>query len=286
MKAPSSPVSQPSSLHVIWIAGAGCDGCTMAMLGASGPTIEDLLLGRLANVPPITLVHPTLALESGAAYRALLDGAVAGTLGSFILVLEGSVLDESRAGEGSFSRLGSDGERPLTIAAWIDRLAPRAEAVIAIGSCATWGGVPAAAGSVTGAMGLETYLGRDFSSVAGLPVVNVPGCAPSGDTFVETVVSVLLHLGRLVPLDLDEERRPRWLYRQLAHPVPPRADYLPQEAYAVAGRPSVGCSVPTAGWMKGIGGCASVGGACIGCTGRDFVDRFLELARPQVRATT
>src|SRR5205823_3141319 len=100
-----------------------------------------------ANLPPVTLVHPTLSLASGVAYRALLDEAAAGSLGPFVLVLEGSVLDESRAGEGSFSRLGEDAGRPLTIAAWIDRLAPRAEAVVAIGSCATWGGVPAAAGN-------------------------------------------------------------------------------------------------------------------------------------------
>jgi hydrogenase small subunit len=271
------------SLHVIWLGGAGCDGCTMATLGASGPTIEDLLLGRLPDLPAITLVHPTLALASGAEYRALLETAAAGSLGPFILVLEGSVLDETRAGEGSFSRLGSHEERPLTIASWIDRLTPRAEAVIAIGTCATWGGVPAAAGNVTGAMGLEGYLGRDFSSPTGLPIVNVPGCAPSGDAFMETLVSVLLHLERLVPLDLDDERRPRWLYNELAHPVPARADYLPDGAYAVAERPSVCCPVPSVGWMKGIGGCASVGGACIGCTGRDFADRFLELARPQGR---
>jgi hydrogenase small subunit len=281
--AGSGGSDQPAPLHVIWIAGAGCDGCTMTMLGASQPSIEDLLLGRLAGLPPVVLVHPTLALASGAAYRALLDGAAAGTLGPFVVVLEGSVLDESRAGEGSFSRFGSDDDRPLTIAAWIDRLVPRAEAVVAIGSCATWGGVPAGAGNPTGAMGLETYLGRNFTSAAGLPVVNVPGCAPSGDAFVETLVSVLLHLRRLVPLDLDDDRRPRWLYRKLAHPLPPRADYVPEEAYAVAGRPGVGCPVPAVGWMKGVGGCATVGGACIGCTGRDFVDRFLELARPPAR---
>ncbi len=276
----------PSAVHVIWLGGAGCEGCTMATLGAAEPGIEDLLLGRVPQVAAVTLVHPALALESGDAYRAYLEQAVGGELGPFVLVLEGSVLDESRAGEGCFSRLGMEGARPLTTAAWIDRLAPRAEAVVAIGSCATWGGIPAAAGSPTGAMGLEDYLGRDFTSAGGLPVINVPGCAPSGDAFVETLVSLLLHLGRLVPLDLDEERRPRWLYTELAHPVPPRADYLSAQAYVVTARPAVGCPVPSAGWMKGIGGCARVGGACIGCTGRDFADRYLPLARPHAHPRT
>jgi hydrogenase small subunit len=149
----------PEVLSLVWIGGASCDSCTMAMLGATEPGIEDLLLGRVPDAPPITLLHPALALESGDAYRAQLNRATAGQLTPFILILEGSVLDESLAGSGSFSRIGVDVDgRPLTIAAWIDRLASQAEAVIAIGSCATWGGIPAASGSPTGAMGLENYL--------------------------------------------------------------------------------------------------------------------------------
>ena len=268
-------------LSLIWIGGASCDGCSMAVLGAAEPGIEDLLLGRVPDAPRVTLLHPALALESGDAYRAQLERAASGQLTPFILILEGSVLDESLAGAGSFSRMGlsADGQ-PLTIAAWIDRLAPRAEAVIAIGSCATWGGIPAAAGSPTGAMGLENYLGRDFRSRADLPVINVPGCAPSGEAFVETLVYVCLHLARLVPLELDDECRPRWLYHEPTHPLPPHTDYLPAHAYDVAGLPVVGCPVPKQGWMKGLGGCARVGGCCIGCTAPDFADRYLALSRP------
>ena len=276
----SSGAGEVKAAHLIWIAGAGCDGCTMAMLGASEPGLEDLLTGRVPDAPKVSLVHPALALESGEEYLAQLRRAAAGELAPFVLVLEGSVFDESLAGEGSFSRLGSEGERPITTAAWVDRLARRAEAVVAIGSCATWGGIPAAAGNPTGAMGLGDYLGSDFVSRAGLPVVNVPGCAPSGAAFVDTLVYVFLHLSGLVPLDLDEECRPRWLYSESAHPMPPRADYLPAQVYSIEGRPAVGCPVPSQGWMKTIGGCAGVGGGCIGCTDRDFVDRHLPLTRP------
>ena len=118
--------------HVIWLVGAGCDGCTMAMLGAAEPGIEDLLLGRLPDVPQITLVHPGLALESGQAYRSWLEQAARGDLAPFLLVLEGSVMDESLAGEGSFSRLGTEDDRAVTIADWVSRLAPQAEAVVAL----------------------------------------------------------------------------------------------------------------------------------------------------------
>jgi hydrogenase small subunit len=251
----------------------------MAMLGASAPGIEDVLLGHVPDLPGVVLIHPGLAVESGDAYRAHLDRAAAGALEPFVLVLEGSVLDETRAGEGSFSRLGGDGDRPITITAWLDRLAPRAAAVIAIGTCATWGGVPAAAGTPTGAMGLEDHLGREFRSGSGLPIVNVPGCAPSGDAFVEVVIGVLLHLARLTPLELDEMGRPRWLYHPDARPTPPRAEWVASAVYERPA-PAVGCPVPQQGWMKGLGGCARVGGACIGCTERDFTDRFLAAARP------
>lgn len=270
----------PGALHLIWMSGASCDGCTMALLGASEPGIEDLLTGAVPDVPQVTLVHPVLALESGDTYRATLERAADGRVSPFVLILEGSVHDESLAGEGSFSRMGMLEGHPLTTVSWIDRLAGRAEAVIAIGSCATWGGIPAAAGGPTGAMGLEDYLGRDFVSRAGLPVINVPGCAPSGEAFVEVLVSTVHHLLGLVPLDLDHERRPRWLYSETTQPMPPRADYVPAQVYARTGGPTVGCPVPSQGWMKGVGGCASVGGACIGCTARDFADRYLQFSRP------
>ena len=193
-----------------------------------------------------------------------------------ILVLEGSVMDESLAATGSFSRLGSDGDRPLTSAWWIERLAHRAAAVVAIGSCATWGGIPAAAGNPTGAHGLGAHLGASFRSSAGLPVVNVPGCAPSGEVFIEALISVCLHVLGRVPLDLDEQGQPRWLYSDRTAPCPPRTGYgAANEAGA-----TVACPVPANGWMRGIGGCATVGGACIGCTAPDFTDRFIPLSRP------
>ncbi len=297
-----SEVSSLEAVYLIWLSGAGCNGCTMAMLGSSEPGIEDLILGNVPDVPRVILVHPDLAMESGDAFLANLEQAAEGNLSPFVLVLEGALADESRAGEGSFSRLGTsvDG-RPVTISDWVDRLAPRAEAVIAIGSCASWGGIPAANGNPTGAKGLEDYLGRDFRSRAGLgassweadqtnqpgdagqnglPVINVPGCAPTGEGFIETLIYVFLHLAQLVPLDLDEERRPRWLYSHETYPLPPRVEYPPAVGFDISNRPTVKCPVPVTGWLRSFGGCARVGGSCIGCTERDFADSYLALARP------
>lgn len=277
---------QITELHVIWIGGASCEGCTMAVLGAAEPSLEDLLLGHIPDMPKITLLHQALALESGDNYRAQLDAAANGGLGSYILVLEGSVLDETLAGEGYFSCLGRlPNEQPLTITAWLKRLTPQAEAVIAIGSCATWGGIPAAGGSPTQAIGLEDFLGHKFLSRSELPVINVPGCAPSGNAFIETLIYVIYHLMGLVPLELDDEHRPQWLYNELTSPVPPQVDFLPRERYSEVGRPTIGCPIPNDGWMRGIGGCATVGGACIGCTDKDFADHHLKFARLHLEAT-
>ncbi len=275
-------LSSLDAVYLIWLSGAGCNGgCTMAMLGAAEPGIEDLVLGNVPDAPRVVLVHQELALENGDSFRAILERAADGHLQPFVLVLEGAIANEQLAGEGSFSRLGttSDGH-PITIAEWVDLLTPQAEAVIAIGSCAAWGGIMAADGNPIGARGLEDYLGKDFQSRGGLPVINVPGCAPTGEGFIETLTYVFLHLAQLVPLDLDEERRPRWLYNHETYPLPPRVEYPPAVGFDLSNRPAVKCPVPVTGWLRGFGGCARVGGSCIGCTERDFVDQYMNLARP------
>lgn len=276
-----SETASLEAVYLIWLNGAGCDGCTVAMLGASEPGIEDLILGNVPDAPRVILLHPELAMENGDLFCASLERAAEGALEPYVLVLEGAVTDERRAGEGSFSRWGQTPEgQPMTTEMWLDRLAPRAEAVIALGSCAAWGGVPAADGNVVGARGLGDYLGRDYVSRAGLPVINMPGCAPIGEGFIETLIYVFLHLARLVPLDLDEAQRPRWLFNHTAYPLPPRVEYPPAVGFDLANRPMVKCPVPVTGWMRTFGGCARVGGCCIGCTEPDFVDQYLSFARP------
>lgn len=263
------------SAAVVWVSCGGCDGCTMSVLGATSPSFEELLTGSLTHIPDVRLIHPVLSLESGAGYLESLEAAARGDFGSFLLVVEGSMLDHELAGEGAFSGLGSRDGQPIPAEEWVGRLAVEAQAVIAIGSCAAWGGVPAATGSPTGARSVAALLGEDFRSAAGLPLINVPGCAPSGDAFIETISSVFLHIGRLVPLDLDAEGRPAWLYDEWTAVLPAQVRWTPQ----VAGSEVALCPVPRRGWINGIGGCAEVGGACNGCTRVDFPDATLSRAR-------
>ena len=80
---------------------------------------------------------------------------------------------------------------------WIDRLAPKALAVVAAGTCATYGGIHAMQGNPTGCMGLADYLGWDWRSKAGLPIVNVPGCPVQPDNFMETLLYLLYQVAGL-----------------------------------------------------------------------------------------
>lgn len=262
-----------NAVTVVWLHGGGCDGCTMSMLGATSPRLEELLAGALSR-SDIRIVHPHLVLEAGRHYVERLERARRGELDPYLLVVEGSMLDQSRAGNGSFSRLGQRDGAPVTIERWVHDLATGAEVVVAIGTCATWGGIPAATGSVTGATGVGTLLGEGFSSRAGLPVVNVPGCAPSGDAFLETLQYLVLQLEGVVPFDVDELGRPRWLYAEETPLRRARVRGVSREPDEPLTAP---CPVPQRGWINRLGGCAVVGGDCNGCTRPDFPDRTLPL---------
>jgi hydrogenase small subunit len=245
----------------------------------------------------VVLHHPFFALSAGREFLEPYRRALRGDLdGPHVIVLEGSATDETRAGDGHWCTLGSFDAQPdvpdaaaypVATMDWVRALAPRALAAIAVGTCATWGGVPAAMGSVTGAMSLTDLLGRDYRSAAGLPVINLPGCAPVPDTLMESLTAILLHLGGAGPEpELDDLGRPAWLYAETVHRTCLRAGYYEEGRFArAAGEsgclvelgcwgPVVQCTISSRGAVGGLGGCMSAGGACIGCTMPGFPDRF------------
>jgi hydrogenase small subunit len=135
-------------------------------------------------------------------------------------VIEGSIPNENINGDGYWTSFGNDlaTGQPLTLNWWIDQLAPRAWAVVAIGTCATYGGIHAMAGNPTGCMGLADYLGWDFRSQAGIPIVNVPGCPVQPDNMMETLLWLLYQAAGLSPMiPLDDMLRPTWLFGKTVH---------------------------------------------------------------------
>jgi hydrogenase small subunit len=289
-----SEVREPQpigEIDVLWItAGLGCDGDTIAITAATQPSIEDLVLGAIPGIPKVNFRNPVLAYEVGDDFMKYLYLADEGKLGPFILVIEGSIPNEKIKSEGYWAAFGVDKEtgQPITTCEWIDRLAPKAWAVMAAGTCATYGGIHAMEGNPTGCMGLADYLGWDWKSGAGIPIVCVPGCPVQPDNFMETLLYLLYQAAARAPMiPLDEALRPMWLFSQTVHEGCDRGGYYEQAEFAEeygerecivklgCWGPVVQCNVGKRGWMGGIGGCPNVGGVCIGCTMPGFPDKFM-----------
>jgi hydrogenase small subunit len=278
-------------VDVLWItAGLSCDGDTVAITAATQPSIEDVALGAIPGLPKVRLHNPVLAYQNGDDFLKAFHDTAAGKVGPFILIVEGSIPNEHNKAEGFWAGFGSDPAtgQPIKTCEWIDRLAPRAWAAVAIGTCAAYGGIHAMAGNVTGCMGLADYLGWGWRSAAGIPIVNVPGCPVQPDNFMETLLYLLKQAAGTAPMiPLDDKLRPTWLFTQTVHEGCDRGGYYEQADFAEAygaqtcivklgcWGPVVQCNVPKRGWINGVGGCPNVGGICIGCTMPGFPDKFM-----------
>jgi len=282
-------------VHAFWVAGGSCDGCSIAAVGATSPSVEDLLRGVLPGMPKVVLHHPVLAVNAGEEFIHPFRLAAKGELGApFVVICEGSIMDEriAAATGGYWSGLGADEDedgipQPIPSSSWVSRMSEHAAAVVAVGTCATWGGVPAAAGNPTEAVGVMDFLGKDYRSALGLPVVNLPGCAPQGDNITETIAAVLLFLHGLGPLpEFDELGRPSWLFGETVHRGCTRAGFYEEGKFAEeygdkeclveigCWGPVVQCNINKRGALNGLGGCMNIGAPCIGCTMPGFPDSF------------
>ena len=294
--------SDEVGVHVFWLSGMSCDGCSVAMLGAIAPRVEELTLGAIPLIPRVELHHSMLDEDCGADFMQPFREAAEGSLGApYVLVVEGSIPDDQSLGRpGHYAAMGAGSDwpsakgspqygpdQPVKATDWMWALAPGAVATIAIGTCATWGGIPAAAGNITGSMGLTDYLGAAYRSAKGLPVINVPGCAPVGDNFMETLKEVLQYLeGQRALPEFDEIGRPVWMFGETVHRHCPKAGYYEEGVFAHepgdsqclveigCWGPVVQCNIVERGAINHIGGCMVAGGACIGCTMPGFPDKY------------
>lgn len=290
-RLPEGPID---TVHAFWLAGMSCDGCSISVTGATNPSVEDLLTGSISGLPKVILHHPVLSLTAGQEFIEPFDQAERGELDApFVLIYEGSIADERIAWEtgGYWSAMGNhvldDVEAPYPTATRLRNMSKNAAAVVAIGTCATWGGVPAAIGNPTNSMSIMDYLGADYRSALGLPVINIPGCAPIGDNFTETIAAILYFLQGLGPLpEFDELGRPAWLFSETVHRGCTRAGYYEEGVFAEnfgdkeclvevgCWGPVVNCNIVSRGAQSHMGGCMAAGGPCIGCTMPGFPDRF------------
>jgi len=188
--------------------GGACSGNTMSFLNAEEPSACDLVTDFGINI----LWHPSLGVELGENLQKLLRDCVSGAIPLDIFVFEGTVVTAPN-GTGMWNRFAGKAMQD-----WVRDLSKAAQFVVAIGDCATWGGIPATAPNPSESKGLQFlkrakggYLGDNFVSKSGLPVINVPGCPAHPDWITQIVVAVAT--GRAGDIGLDEFQRPKTFFQ-------------------------------------------------------------------------
>ena len=166
--------------------GLSCEGDSVAMTSATNPSLEDIILQAIPGMPKVVVHNQVVDYAVGQEYAQAWFDAENGKLDPFVLVIEGSLGNEEINGDGHWTGFAVNPEngQPITMNEWLDRLAPKAAAVVAVGTCATYGGIPAMKNNPTGAMGVPDYLGWKLEvqgGAAGRLHPGLPGAAGQHD---------------------------------------------------------------------------------------------------------
>jgi hydrogenase small subunit len=199
-----------------WIQCGGCGGDTHSFLNLESPDAVDLFQFLDLQV----LWHPSLSNGNGAEHQDLLARLINGEQSLDVLCVEGSIL-RGPGGTGAYDLMFGKPKKD-----WVAALARQARFVIAVGTCASFGGI-GAEGEVdaAGMQFLKTeksgFLGAQFTSRSGLPVINLPGC-PCHPVVLASALSALVDGA---PLVLDEFNRPIEWYGMMVHQGCTRNEY-------------------------------------------------------------
>ena len=204
------------SVTLYWLQGGGCGGDSMSLLNAESPDLMEVLAGLDVTV----LWHPSLSNGTPREHLALQEGMLAGEQQLDVLCIEGAVI-RGPTGTGMFETCEGRPKKDL-----VRGLAGQAAYVVAVGTCASFGGISADCEvEATGIQFLKEdrggFLGETFTARGGLPVINVPGC-PCHPSVVVGVLTALAH-GRA--LLLDENNCPVEWYGMMVHQGCTRNEY-------------------------------------------------------------
>ncbi|MBU0992233.1 MAG: hydrogenase small subunit [Proteobacteria bacterium] len=246
-------------VNVLWLSGQSCSGCSVSLLNSADPGPAEILTRYIS-----LLFHSTLSTATGHVSMDLVDNVI--SKGDYILVVEGSV----PYGMPEACKMGGKPVSDLILSA-----ATRSKAIIAVGTCASFGGIPAAENNPTGALSLKEFLEKEQLP---RPVICIPGCPVHPDWFVGTLV----HLLKFGQPDMDALGRPRMFFDRLIHDQCPRFSDYERENFAETFSSSgclfkLGClGIITHGdcnlrlWNDGTNSCIPAGGPCIGCASESF----------------
>ncbi|MBV7296807.1 NADH:ubiquinone oxidoreductase [Enterovibrio paralichthyis] len=205
-------------MTLLWFQTGSCGGDTMSILSADRPSFTDLF-----NDYPLELLwQPSLSIESVTSLNDIMDRILDGSQRLDILCIEGSIITGPN-GTGMY-----DAFRKTAKKEWVERLAQKARYVVAMGTCAAFGGVHAAPPNPTDCIGLQMdkdtpggLFAPDWRSGAGYPVINIAGCPVHPNTMTKTLAMIASG----IILQLDELNRPREFFSTLVHQGCTRNEY-------------------------------------------------------------
>lgn len=270
---------------VIWIELQDCAGNSEAFLRSDGPKIDEIILDIISLE-----FHETLMAPSGHQAEKQLDDAIEHFKNRYILFVEGAV---PRGIDGYFGTIGAKGE---TFIDHLQRLSKDAAAVVAVGSCATFGGVVAASPNPTDAVGV-------MDVVKGKPIINIPACPANPSNMVGVVLHYVLTGG--IP-ELDSLLRPKFAFGYRIHDNCERRAHFDAgefvEEWGDEGAKNnfclykMGCKGPMTfnncsiiRYNEAVNWPVGAGHGCIGCSEPDFWDKYAyerPMASANIKAPT
>jgi hydrogenase small subunit len=254
---------------VLWVQGQGCTGCSVSLLNSVDPSILDVLLKVIS-----LQFHPTLMASEGKTVIENLYHIAEKYQGKFSLAVEGAI---PMAAGGKYCIVGELNHKEITMVDMVKDLGNKAGSVLAVGTCASYGGIPAAQGNETGATGVMEFF-KTYGIKA--PVVNIPGCPPHPDWIVGSIAHLLT---KGIP-EVDGDGRPTIFFGENIHDNCPHLDEydageMSEKLSAPKGcRMDLGCKGPDTyadcykrKWNSGMNWCVD-NAVCIGCVEPGFPD--------------
>jgi hydrogenase small subunit len=250
---------------VIWLSFQGCSGCTASLTRAHTPTLEGLIFEHISLD-----IHHTLQAASGEAAEQARKQAMKDNQGNYLLVVDGSV----PVGNPGYSTIAGMSNKDMLM-----EVAKDAKAIIAVGTCAAYGGIPHAYPNPTGAVSVEEL-------ITNKSIVNIPGCPPI-PVAIAGVIAHTVTFGTLP--ELDSLKRPVTFFGQNIHDRCYRRPFYDKGLFAESFDDEgakkgwclykLGCKGPvtyntcaTQKWNAGVSFPIESGHGCLGCSEPNFWD--------------
>jgi hydrogenase small subunit len=259
-------------LPVVWLQGTSCTGCSISLLNAAAPRIANILLEEIAPGKHVSLrFHPNIMAASGEMALEIL--AAAEQEKGYVLIVEGGIPEKIPYIAGS-----KDGKELSMVDTFAD-LAKNAAAILAVGACACFGGIPASGPNPSGSRSVGEMLEKLKIDT---PYINVPGCPPHPDWMLGTIAQIILLGLPAAAAELDEFRRPRNFYGKLIHENCPRRPYFDAGKFAKHHGDEgclyeLGCKgpyshsdCPLRHWNSGVNWPIGAGSPCLACVEPGF----------------